>query len=78
MAPDGGERLERLTEAKRQSIQNLDHEPCEPCHQDAVNQNVVGRNIIAPSMQSVHSDHVDGALNDELVVAGIVCEIHNG
>lgn len=67
MAPDGGERLEKLTEAKRQSIQNLDGD------HDAGHQNHAHArgSLIAPSVQSVHSDHIDGALNDELVVAGI-------
>ena len=72
MAPDGGERLQQITNANRQSLQNLDGHPCGPGNQDTVNQNVVGGNVVAPSMQSVHSDHVDGALNDELVVAGII------
>lgn len=61
LAPDKGERLEQVTEAKRRSLNNLDQE------------NGNAENNLEPPQgaQSVHSEHLDGALNDELIVAGI-------
>ena len=67
MAPDKGEKLEQVTEARRQSIQNIDVEGV----------NIENNCLVLPSqdprpgsLQSVHSGNLDGALNDELVVAG--------
>jgi len=70
MAPDGGQKLERLTENKRRSFHNSE--------KDQSILVVPSINILESpmpkvktlTMQSVHSDAVDAALNDELEVAG--------
>jgi len=62
MAPDGGEKLEPLSEQRRlQATQ--DH------HENILDPNQFGTPVKQGTMQSVHSDNVDGVLNDELVVA---------
>lgn len=69
MAPDRGEKLEQLTDARRQSLNNLD------VHVNNSEVNVLElppQEVKAGSYQSVHSGNLDGAFNDELVVAGMI------
>lgn len=75
IAPDGGQKLEKLTEEKRRSFANSE--------KDQSILIVPSMNILESPMpkvktmtiQSLHSDAVDAALNDELEVAGIFLSV---
>ena len=65
IAPDNGEKLNKMTEKRVKSIHNIE-DNCvmsqnnfdSPCHKAK-----------GGTLQSVHSDNLDGVLNDELEVA---------